>query len=107
MRRTGRSECQKLARLSPTAPALPTKRGGRTAAGYQFAAARGGHVPLGNQTSGAAEGFHLKNVASQARMPAELPEAASAARRKIREAFARHGVAIEGHVGRFHIVANC
>jgi hypothetical protein len=36
-------------------------------------------------------------------MPSELPEAANGAPRKIREALARHGVAIEGYVVRCHM----
>lgn len=50
-------------------------------------------------------GLHAKSVAYWERMPGEMPEAANGAPPKIREAFARAGVAIEGNVVRFHMGA--
>jgi hypothetical protein len=43
-------------------------------------------------------------VAYWERMPGEMPETAPGALRKIRDAFARHGVAIEGHVVRCRVI---
>lgn len=51
-------------------------------------------------------GIHTKSVAYWERMPGDLPEAANGAPRKMREALARHGVAIEGNVVRFHSAAD-
>lgn len=61
---------------------------------------------LGQQWKGGSPAkaeVYPKGIAYREQMPGELPEAANGIPRKVREAFARAGVAIEGHVVRFHM----